>query len=204
MRFALLPAAGQSRRMGRPKLSLPLGDRTILEHILATLQQAAVEPILVVVGPHVRELTSLARSQGAEVCQLDDETPDMRATIEKGLRWLEERYRPRPADDWLLVPADHPALAASVVQQLGEARRSHPQRSIFVPTFEGRRGHPLLLTWSHVARLRAHPPDQGLNTYVRQHDSELVEVAVESEAILWDLDTPEDYERLRRLWSSRR
>jgi CTP:molybdopterin cytidylyltransferase MocA len=65
MKFAVLLAGGQSKRMGRPKLVLPLGERTVLEHVLAALRQAAVEHILVVIGPHVAELGALAESAGA-------------------------------------------------------------------------------------------------------------------------------------------
>ncbi len=200
MSFALLPAAGKSVRMGRPKLALQLGGRTILGHLVASLRQAEVEHILVVAGPHVPELAALAVSAGAHVCQLAEETADMRATVEHGLRWLEERFRPRPDDAWLLVPADHPALAPTTVRQLEQARLAQPARSIFVPTFRGRQGHPLLLAWRHVEGIRAHPAGQGLNSYVRDHEAQVMAVSVESEAILWDLDTPEDYERLRSGW----
>src|SRR5207237_3552168 len=54
--LALIPAAGKSTRMGRPKLALPLGGRTVLEHVVAALRDAGVEHVLVVVGPHVPEL----------------------------------------------------------------------------------------------------------------------------------------------------
>jgi molybdenum cofactor cytidylyltransferase len=199
MRFALLPAAGKSRRMGRAKLSLPLGDRTILEHVVAALRQAEVEHILVVVGPHVPELAGLAGEAGAYVCQLAEDTADMRTTVEHGLCWLENRFQPRPDDAWLLVPADHPALDADVIRALEQAQASHPDHSIFVPTFRGQRGHPILLTWRHVESIREHPAGQGLNTYVRGHATQTMEVRVESEAILRDLDTPEDYQRLRGL-----
>jgi molybdenum cofactor cytidylyltransferase len=128
----------------------------------------------------------------------------MRATVEQGLRWLEERFRPRADDLWLLVPADHPTLTASVVLALKRASRGHPEHSIFVPTYQNRRGHPLALTWRHVAGIRAHPVGEGLNTYVRQHAADTMEVPVDTEAVLWDLDTPEDYERLRQHWSSER
>src|SRR5205807_6089865 len=115
MTFAVIPAAGKSTRMGRPKLALPLGGLTVLERVLGALRRGGVEHPVVVVGPHVRELAPLAQGAGAHVCCLAGETADMRATVEQGLRWLEERFRPRPGDDWLLVPADHPALAAGVV-----------------------------------------------------------------------------------------
>jgi molybdenum cofactor cytidylyltransferase len=200
MKFAVLPAAGKSTRMGRPKLALPIGERTILEHVLDALRQAEVEHLLVVVGPHVSELTPLARAAGAHVHQLHEETPDMRATVERGLRWLEDRFSPHDDDGWLLIPPDHPFVLPSVIEELERARRMGPERSIFVPTFQGRRGHPLALTWRHVAGIRRHPSPEGLNTYVRKQAAQVREVLVESESILWDLDTPEDYERLRRLW----
>jgi molybdenum cofactor cytidylyltransferase len=189
--------------MGSPKLALPLGERTILEHVLATLRQANVEHILVVVGPHVPQLATPAERAGAHVCLLVEETADMRATVEHGLHWLEERFRPGPDDAWLLVPADHPALAAQVVRELEQARTTHGEHSIFVPTCRGRRGHPLLLSWRHVGTIRAHPVGLGLNTYVRKHEVQTLEVPVENDAILWDLDTPEDYERMRRDWRER-
>ncbi|HEY7328346.1 MAG TPA: nucleotidyltransferase family protein [Gemmataceae bacterium] len=200
MRFAILPAAGKSSRMGRPKLALPLGERTILEHVVAALRQAEVEHILVVLGPHVAELTALATSAGARVCPLAEPTAGMRETVEHGLRWIEQRFHPLPDDTWLLAPADHPALDASVVKRLGSAFAAEPEFSIIIPTYQGRRGHPTLFAWKHVAAIHAYPAELGLNTYIRQSVAETLEVAVESPTILWDMDTPEDYEWLRQNW----
>jgi len=201
MKFAVIPAAGKSNRMGRPKLALPLGDRTILEHVLAVLRQAKVEHLLVVIGPHVAELAPLAESAGAYVCSLAEPSTGMRSTVEQGLRWLEERLGPSPEDSWLLVPADHPVLDASVVQQLESAYLAHPQFSIVLPTYLGRRGHPTLFAWKHVAAIYAWPAELGLNTYVRQHAAQTLEVPVDHAGVLWDIDTPEDYQQLRQNWS---
>jgi molybdenum cofactor cytidylyltransferase len=198
MTFAVVPAAGKSRRMGRPKLSLPLGDRTVLERVVAALREAGVEHVLVVVGPHVPELVPLAERAGAHVLPLADETPDMRATVEAGLRWLEERFHPSPDDDWLLVPADHPTLDAGVVRQLRQARAAAPDKSIFMPTYKGKHGHPTLIAWRHVGGIRAHPVGHGLNAYLRGRPEDTLEVAVGNADILRDLDTPEDLAQLRR------
>jgi molybdenum cofactor cytidylyltransferase len=198
MKFAVVPAAGKSVRMGRPKLALPLGDRTVLECVVSALRQAGVDHVLVVVGPHVPQLAPLAESAGAHVLQLTEETPEMRATVEEGLRWLEERFRPRPDDGWLLVPADHPTVDPSFVQLLVAERAAHPGKSIVVPTHGGRRGHPTLIDWKHVAAIRAQARGAGLNVYFRQQSAETLEVPAASPDVLFDLDTPEDYERLRR------
>jgi molybdenum cofactor cytidylyltransferase len=167
---------------------------------VAALRRARVETILVITGPHVAELAALAEAAGAHALLLAEETPDMRATVEHGLRWLEERLHPRPGDAWLLCPADHPTLDPSVVRRLIETRGANPDHSIFIPTFQGRRGHPALIGWEHVAGIRELPPGTGLNAYLRRHAARTLEVPVDSADILCDLDTPEDYERLQRTW----
>jgi molybdenum cofactor cytidylyltransferase len=197
MIYGLIPAAGKSTRMGRPKLMLPLGGRTVLECVLDSLRQGGIEPTLVVVGPHVSELVPLATNAGAHVCLLAEETPDMRATVERGLAWLEQRFGPRADDAFLLVPADHPTLDAAVIRLLVQARSERRDRSIFVPTFEGRRGHPTLIAWRHVTGIRASAAGTGLNVYLRGCGEETCEVPVRNADVLFDLDTPADYEALR-------
>lgn len=194
---AVVPACGRSTRMGRPKLSLPIGGRTVIEHVVAALRDGGADPVLVVVGPHVPELAPLAEAAGAEVCRLPEPTADMRATIEHGLRWLEDRRRPRSEDFWLLAPADHPALDAGVVRRLCAAATADPGRSIVVPSHAGRRGHPTLIAWRHVEGIRALPAGQGINAYLRRFESETLEVPVADPGVRADLDTPEDYDRLR-------
>src|SRR5436190_21295553 len=93
--FALLPAAGKSTRMGRPKLALPLGERTVLERVLDVLRAAQIADTLVVLGPHGSALKPVAEVAGAHVLLLAEETPEMRATIQHGLEWLQDRFAPQ-------------------------------------------------------------------------------------------------------------
>ncbi len=198
MIVALIPAGGRSSRMGQPKLLLPLGRRTVLEHVIAALQAVDIPKILVVAAPDLAELATLARASGAEALLLPEATPDMRATVEHGLRWIEERWAPTERDSWLLVPADHPTLRPDVVEELVKARAQHRHASIFVPTFGGKRGHPVLLGWRHAEMLRAFRAGEGINVYLREQSEAVVEAAVDSAEIHRDLDTPDDYEQLQR------
>jgi molybdenum cofactor cytidylyltransferase len=186
--------------MGRAKLALPLGGRTVLEWVVGAFREAGVEDILVVIGPHVADLAAPARGAGAHVHLLPAETAEMRATIEAGLDWLEENWHPGPGDAWLLAPGDHPTLAPAVIQQLIAARAACPGSSLFTPTYQGKRGHPTLVDWNHVPGIRCLAPGLGLNAYFRQHSGEVLELPVAYPGIVTDLDTPEDYERLQRKW----
>jgi molybdenum cofactor cytidylyltransferase len=184
--------------MGKPKLALPLGERTVVERVVSTLREGGVAHVLVVVGPHVPELIPLARAAEAEVLVLNEVTPDMRTTVERGLAWLEERYLPKESDWWFLAPADHPAFSSDVVRQLLAVAEANPSCSVAVPVNEGRRGHPVLLRWSCVASIRALPADQGINTYLRMNAQEVREVPVNDPGIHANLDTPEDYARFTK------
>src|SRR5262245_60313199 len=129
MIIALIPAAGKSLRMGRPKLLLPVGERTVLERVVSAFAQAGVERVLVVTPPHLPELFSVARCGGAEAIELPHETADMRATVQIGLDWIETHWSPLGDDAWFLAPADHPVLEPAVIRELIAAREVHPERS---------------------------------------------------------------------------
>jgi molybdenum cofactor cytidylyltransferase len=193
--FAIIPAAGKSLRMGRPKLSLRLGDRTILERTIDCFNQAGVENVLVVFGPQSPELAGAA---GAQVMVLDHATEDMRATVTLGLRRMGQTFHPSAGDRVFLLPADHPALVPEVITRLLAARLATKAHSIIVPTFHGMRGHPVLFDWKHVAKIQDWPPSLALNSYFRSQQDATLELPMDTPAVLRDLDTPEDYERLRR------
>jgi molybdenum cofactor cytidylyltransferase len=198
MIFAVIPAAGQSTRMGQPKLALPFAGRTVIEHVIAALRDGGAQHIVVVTGPHVSELNLLAKRAGADVHAISDQTPDMRTTIEHGLRWLEERQAPQAADAFLLAPGDHPAFNADLVRRLREAYLDSRSPSIVVPVHASRRGHPVLIAWKHVPGIMAMAPDRGVNAYLREHFTEVQELPVDESGVLLNLDAPEDYAALQR------
>jgi molybdenum cofactor cytidylyltransferase len=199
---ALIPAGGLSTRMGRPKLSLPLGGKAVLVWVIDSLRQAGIEKILTVIGPRVPELVPLALGAGSEVLLLEEQTKGMRGSVERGLEWIERTWRPSAQDRWLLVLADHPVLDPEVVRRLLREWEGQPA-SILIPTYQGHRGHPTLLGWRHAVGIRALDPGFRLNAYIRSQWAETREIPVDDPDILNDLDTPEDYERWQRVWQER-
>lgn len=195
--FAVVPAAGRSRRMGRPKLLMRLGETTVIGRLLDHLQQAGVVERLVVVRRDDEPLAAAVRERGATLVQPALDPPDMRASVACALEALQSSRSPSDRDGWLLIPADAVLLEPGVIANLREVW-DREQPLILVPEFEGRRGHPVCFRWGLAREVGTIPPDHGVNWLVQQHAAEVRTWTAPDRSVLFDLDTPEDYEALCR------
>jgi molybdenum cofactor cytidylyltransferase len=198
--FAVIPAAGSSQRMGRPKLLLQLGGRTILARLLEALNRPGVTARIVVVRPDDEPLRREALAAGAVVVQPAVAPPEMRQSVEEALKEIRQRYSPDESDGWMLVPGDHPVLDREVIDGLLERWYAGDHR-ILVPTYRARRGHPTFFRWDLAKDVPDLEPGYGLNKLMKQHAGEVTELDAGSAAVTTDLDTPEDFEALRKQWS---
>ncbi len=194
--FAVVPAAGHSRRMGRPKLLLPAGSTTVIARMLAILARPEISATVVVVRPDDEPLRAAVAECGAIPLLPVEPPPEMRQSVEHALRFLEQQFRPRSVDAWLLAPADHPLLDSRVIDRMLSAWRASAGK-ILVPTYRGKRGHPTLFPWPMTPEVFDLPPDQGLNMLLQRHAAEIKPIEIDSPAVVADLDTPDDYARLR-------
>ncbi len=181
--------------MGRPKLLLPSQGTTILGRLMSALDTPRVLCSCVVMRADDRELQREAERHSAWVVQPAVDPPDMRTSVEVALTKIEQRFSPLPHDAWVLVPADHPWLSPELLAELLTAW-DQTAADILVPTFDGQRGHPTVFRWSTVAEIRTIPPNEGLNRLVRRQPDRVTEWPCRHPEVLYDLDTPEDYQRL--------
>lgn len=192
--FAVIPAAGRSRRMGRPKLLLPIGGETVVARLLRVLRRPEIVAAAVVLRSDDEPLRSEVAAHGGTPLQPEVPPPEMRDSVEHALRWIESEFHPSASDGWLLTPADHPLIESVVLDRLLEFW-ANSDTPVLIPTCAGKRGHPVVFRWSLVPEVYALPSDVGLNRLVRNHASEVVELEVARESVITDLDTPEDYQR---------
>ncbi len=192
---AVVPAAGRSRRMRRPKLLLPWTGKPLIEHLVESLLAAGVEHVFVVVRPDDRALRAVLDRLTVWVVVPESAPTDMRHSVELALRAVGQTVSLGPDDPWLLTPADHPRLEARTVRRLLEHWRPSGA-DVLVPTFRGRRGHPTLFRWTLAERVERIPSGYGLNWLLTQPDVRVVELEVDDRSVLENVDTPEDYERL--------
>jgi molybdenum cofactor cytidylyltransferase len=187
MIWAVVLAAGESRRMGKPKMLLPFGEKTILESVLDTILATPVQRIMVVLGAEREKISSLISQYPVEKVFNPDFRTGMLSSVQAGFSAL-----PPEAEAAMVFLGDQPFVSADVVAQVCEASVRSP-RSIILPVFGKRRGHPVLIPaglWKEIDSLS---PEVGLRELIHRHGREVLEVAVEEENILMDIDDPQDY-----------
>lgn len=179
--------------MGQPKLSLPLGDRTLFEHLVSAWTASGVERVVAVIHPIDKKLAELARNSGADVVVPERAPEEMKISVRLGLEWIEANCHPAETDAWLLAPADMPRLDSVAIDAVLSAYTPAEPR-IIVPKHKGRRGHPVLFPWKLAAEVGRLGANEGVNALLNRHG--VVELDYAESSVLDDVDTPEDYERL--------
>jgi len=187
-------AAGESRRMGRPKPLLPIYETTFLSHILGVLKGVGFPTMTVVLGHEAEYIRPQAEGPGVDVVINPRYHEGQLTSLHAAIRHLAEVS---PAADGLLVClVDHPLLIPVVIRRM-VAAFAREDKPIIIPTCKGRRGHPVIFGRSVFGELLDAPADQGARAVVRRLPERVLELEVGDEAILTDVDTPEHYEALR-------
>ncbi len=184
---AIVLAAGKSERMGRPKALLPFRGRTFLGNILEAISHTSIEDTFVVLGHH-RDEIERSLSLPSVVFNPNYEQ-GMITSFQTGIRALSW-----DASGAFLFLVDHPIVETATIEAM--IMNLAPNR-IVLPTFEGRRGHPVLFSSEVLEEILALPSTEGANIVVRKNPARIVEVPVSTAGILVDIDTPEQFEKLR-------
>jgi len=194
---ACVLAAGRSRRMGSPKAWLDAGGQPFVVRLLAALQTAGVTRRIVVAPVHDAAMQAVCDAHAAELLVNPDPDRGMLSSIHICLRALRAGEARAPAVDALFVaPVDCPCVQVQTLALL-VAQFAATQAPIVVPSHGGRRGHPVLFAAQLFDELLQAPLDVGARAVVRAHAADRLEVPVEDAAVLDDVDTPEDWARLR-------
>jgi molybdenum cofactor cytidylyltransferase len=194
---AIVLAAGESSRMGRPKPLLPLDGETFLSHLLGQIQDSRVTNTIVVLGHNPEVVLSAMPQIESRAVVNTNYTLGQLSSLHVGLE------RAGDVDAILMFLADHPFISTEVIDSLIAAHEA-TGRPIVVPTHSGRRGHPTLFARSVLGELRNAPLDQGARVVVRAHAAELLEVPTTDPGVIADVDTPEQYEEWLGYWRANR
>jgi molybdenum cofactor cytidylyltransferase len=194
--FAIVPAAGRSRRMGCAKQILDVAGRPMLLAVLEPLAAAQVAGVALVTHRAIVAQVELGHLPGVFVVSNEDETSEMIDSVRIGLRaWL-ARETVADHDGFLVCPGDHPGIATADFGACIAAFRAEPER-IVVASREGCRGHPLILPALLADYVKSNACDGGLNALPQAFTKRVIAVECLSSGVATDIDTPEDYLRGR-------
>jgi molybdenum cofactor cytidylyltransferase len=187
---AVILAAGQSRRMGSQKLLLPFAGQTVISHIVDQVLAAPIERTVVVTAPDGDAIRRALAGRPVTFVANPDPAGEMLGSVRSGLRAL-----PPQCAAAIVVLGDQPTIRAEVIADL--VRSFHATGAkIVVPSFQGRRGHPLLFSADYFAEVLTQHDGVGLRGLLQARPSESSELEVADAAVLTDIDTPDDYKRM--------
>jgi molybdenum cofactor cytidylyltransferase len=189
---AIVLSAGESSRMGSPKALLGIDGETFIEAIVSSLKETRVGKILVVLGHNAEQLRPKVESLGVTVVVNPDYKKGQLSSLIAGVRSLETGTA--GVEAILIHLVDHPCVNPSVVNEMID-RFYASKKLIIIPTYKGKRGHPVLLSNRLFPELLSAPVDQGAKVVVRGHPEDTLELATEDEGVIIDIDTPEEYRK---------
>jgi CTP:molybdopterin cytidylyltransferase MocA len=212
----IVPAAGMSRRMGRPKVTLPYRGGTMVGAVVRSLLDAEVDEVLVVTRPELAAQLDLPTNPRVETAINDDPASEMFDSIRIGLAATMSRYRGRrsstnasyyakPADGSgepgdalagiLVVPADMPDVAVDTYRMCLDLFQLDPGR-IIIAGCDGRRGHPVVIPRALLATPDQRTGGPSIKELVDANRRLVRFVETNDAGVLRDVDTPGDYDAL--------
>ena len=196
MNVAIILAAGESRRMGRPKQLLPFGGKTMLECVIDAFRSPRVDEIRVVLGYKADEISrKIAPQAGTPVppriklVTNDRYQQGMFTSIQAGLRAL-----PKKVGLVLIAVCDQPRLKRETVERLIETFEKE-RHKILIPSYNGRQGHPPVLRAQYAKEILAMDESLTLKHFYAEHADDITRLVVDDEGSLVDIDDREAYER---------
>jgi molybdenum cofactor cytidylyltransferase len=198
---AIILAAGESRRMGQPKMLLPWGNISVLEHVISVFVRAGIDDILVVTGAVREQIEEVVVKYGKHypvrsVHNKNYSHGEMLSSLQCGLSAI--AHPPLSSAGGITAAAliglgDQPQVQERSVRLVCEAF-VQTKSPLVIPSFQMRRGHPWLVArplWAEL--LEMHPPQSARN-FLNAHSGDIHYVNTDNPSIFADLDTPEDYQ----------
>ncbi len=185
--WAIVLAAGESKRMGVPKMLLDFNGVTMIEKLISSILDSGTGNIIVVLGSERESLLNVLSGYPVDTCYNANYKEGMLSSVKCGLSNL-----PANADVVFIFPGDQPLIEANTVNVMLEAFVSSG-KGIVVPVYKGKRGHPLLIGKKYLDEIDSLNDKIGLRELILNHPMDTEHVETSDRGILKDFDTYEEY-----------
>lgn len=171
---------------------LKFGAKTVIERVVSVFMEAGVLDVRVVTGHRQHDLEPLLERLGIRWIRNENYEEGMFSSVIAGLITLEEDQA-----GFFVMPVDVALVRTATILELFRAFQES-SKLICYPNFSGRRGHPPLISTKYREEILQWDKPGGLGAFMKQKQAQALDVQVSDEAILLDMDTPEDYKNLLR------
>jgi molybdenum cofactor cytidylyltransferase len=187
--WAIILAAGESKRMGFQKMLLLFNSKTMIENVIMNVTGSAVDNTLVVLGSGKEDLIELIEKYDVSYCFNDNYKEGMLSSVKCGFKNV-----PSDFEAILVFQGDQPLIPPSVVNMMIEAYRS-TGKGIVIPVYDKKRGHPLLIDRKYKEEIKTLDSNEGLRSLSYKYSGDVLEVETDIPGILRDFDTYEEYKK---------
>ncbi|MCH8012045.1 MAG: nucleotidyltransferase family protein [Candidatus Marinimicrobia bacterium] len=186
---AVILAAGDSSRMEHTnKLLLPISGRPMIYRIASSVITAGFTPIHVVIGSKSHQIQTVIKSQKIKTVMNKQWRTGIAGSIIAGVKSL-----PQTINGVAIIHGDMPLLVPYTLKKMMLAFETTQGEKIIYPIFESQQGNPVLFPKSFFPHIFNISGDNGCKSILKTHPDKIFGVEIDSEEVLLDCDTDEDY-----------
>jgi molybdenum cofactor cytidylyltransferase len=188
----IILAAGEGKRMGKVKLTLPLGDKQLIEWVLQAVKLAPLDKYFLVVRPEDKEMIKIGESWGAEIVLNPEYRSGMSSSIRKALYQISSEV----VEGIFILLGDQPLINPSIIYKMLKAF-TPGKREIVVPFYKDKQGNPVLFDNYWRDELLELSGDVGGRSLLKANPENIKKVKISDRAVIEDINSEEDYFRIQ-------
>ena len=186
----IILAAGLSTRIGEPKQLLPFEGSTIIETVIDNLLGSKLDEVIVVIGHKAEKIKACIQHKPVKTVFNPDYRNGMLTSAQCGVCSISDS-----ADAFALTLVDQPFITSDLIDFVLEAH-AQTDCGITLPSYDNRRGHPVIFDSRYAADILALEPENGgVRTLFRKYAHDIHYIVVGTDCVLRDIDYRKDYEK---------
>ncbi len=180
-------AAGESKRMGSPKMLLPYNGKTVIEQVIVNVLSAGISNPVIVLGSDHEAILKIIKGHPVSHCYNENYRNGMLSSVQCGLASIDDQISAA-----IIIPGDQPMIDAAQIKRVMKAWHESG-KGIVMPVHNGKRGHPLIIDMKYRPEVMSLPESKGLRALAERHPDDVMEAETDDPSVLRDIDTQQEY-----------